>query len=228
METSAKQRIIQFIKKIGLTVREFERNCGLSNGYLKQLRHTPSHDKMRQIIEAYPQLNRVWLLTGEGEMLNKEDTVRVPVYDIGISDNGVPFFEDAKFGCSPSGFVGAMERDKASSLIALPGLRSDGDTFVVPARGDSMVNTANPARSIPDGALVAIRKTRLSTPRWGEVYALATADGCIIKRLYPAEREGYVRCVSYNNEEFPPFEISTNEIYDIGQVVAVASVQLWV
>lgn len=228
METSAKQRIIQFIKKIGLTVREFERNCGLSNGYLKQLRHTPSHDKMRQIIEAYPQLNRVWLLTGEGEMLNKEDTVRVPVYDIGISDNGVPFFEDAKFGCSPSGFVGAMERDKASSLIALPGLRSDGDTFVVPARGDSMVNTANPARSIPDGSLVAIRKTKLSTPRWGEVYALATADGCIIKRLYPAEREGYVRCVSYNNEEFPPFEISTNEIYDIGQVVAVASVQLWV
>ena len=227
METSAKQRIIQFIQKNGLTVREFERNCGLSNGYIKQLRHTPSQEKLRQIIQAYPQLNRVWLLTGEGEMLNKEETVRAPVYDIGISDNGVPFFEDAKFGCSPSGFVGAMERDKASSLIALPGLRSDGDTFVVPARGDSMVNTANPARSIPDGALVAIRKTRLSTPRWGEVYALATADGCIIKRLYPAEREGYVRCVSYNNEEFPPFELPTSEIYDIANVVAVVKLTLW-
>ena len=90
-----------------------------------------------------------------------------------------------------------------------------------------MVNTANPERSIPNGALVAVRKTKLSTPRWGEVYALATADGCIIKRLYPSDRDGYVRCVSFNNEEFPPFELETREIYDIGNVVAVVSVKLW-
>ena len=227
METTVKQRLLEYLSSKNIYIREFERVAGLSNGYMANLRRSPTAERMQKILSAFPDINRAWLLTGEGEMLNKEETVRAPVYDIGISDNGVPFFEDAKFGCSPSGFVGAMERDKASSLIALPGLRSDGDTFVVPARGDSMVNTANPARSIPDGALVAIRKTRLSTPRWGEVYALATADGCIIKRLYPAEREGYVRCVSYNNEEFPPFELPTSEIYDIANVVAVVKLSFW-
>lgn len=144
-----------------------------------------------------------------------------------IDKAAIPYFEDVNFGCSPSGFAGAIESSRASSFLLVPGLTNDGDTFIVPARGDSMINTSNPERSIPNGSLVAIRKSKLSTPRWGEVYALSTDDGCIIKRLYPSERDGYVKCVSFNEKEFPPFELHSSEIHDVGNVVAVVSVSMW-
>lgn len=144
-----------------------------------------------------------------------------------VDNGGIPYFEDVNFGCSPSGFAGAIESSRASSFLLVPGLTNDGDTFIVPARGDSMINTSNPERSIPNGSLVAIRKSKLSTPRWGEVYALSTDDGCIIKRLYPSEREGYVKCVSFNEKEFPPFELHGSEIHDVGNVVAVVNVSMW-
>lgn len=140
-------------------------------------------------------------------------------------ESGLPVYEDAYFGCSPAGFAGALK--DADARMAVPGLTDDGRTFVVRARGESMVNRDNPSRSIPDGAYVAIQKTALSTPLWGEAYALATDDGCIIKRLYPSEREGCVRCVSINADEFPAFELRTDEIHDFGLVKAVITVAIW-
>ena len=223
MENSIKERTKKFINHLGISMKAFEQACGLSSGYVTSMRKGFGQDKLNNVLNAYPELNREWLLYGEGEMLVAEKSTPEPKY----SPAAIPFFEDFEFGCSPSGFDGALVTNKTTGYIMLPGLNADGDTFVVPARGDSMVNVANPERSIPNGALVAVRKMRLSTPRWGEVYALATADGCIIKRLYPSERDGYVRCVSFNSEEYPPFELETREIYDIGNVVAVVSVKLW-
>ena len=72
MEVSVKQRLIEYIEKKGLSIREFEKMCGLSNGYMKSLRHAPKADKLSAILSAYPDLNRVWLLTGEGNMTNDD------------------------------------------------------------------------------------------------------------------------------------------------------------
>ena len=168
-----------------------------------------------------------WLLTGRGDMLDSSSPAQEKSEKENINDYSLPYFHDYYFGCSPSGFMEAITKGKATSFITLPGLVNDGDTFVVPARGDSMINASNPDRSIPNGSLVAVRKTRLSSPRWGEVYALATSDGCIIKRLYPSDRDGFVKCVSFNTEEYPPFELESSEIYDIGIVVAVVNVAVW-
>lgn len=140
---------------------------------------------------------------------------------------GIPIYRDARFGCSPSGFVGAIEEKNADDYILVPGLKNDGRTFVVVARGESMVNKANPSQSIPNGAFVAIEKSTLSSPQWGETYALSTDDGCIIKRLYPSEHDGCVKCVSFNETEFPCFELHTSEIHDIGIVKAVMTVNIW-
>lgn len=70
MEKTVKERLIEFIEYKDISVREFERRCNLSYGYMKSLRHAPKNDKLSLILTAYPELNRSWLLTGEGEMLN--------------------------------------------------------------------------------------------------------------------------------------------------------------
>lgn len=217
---SVKDRLTMFYKSKGLSKSKFENMCGFSNGYLNQLRHSPSNEKLERIYLNFPELNKTWLLTGEGEMTIKKDAEKdEPV--------GIPVYEDSHFGCSPSGFTGSLETRKADDYLLVPGLVKDGRTFIVRARGESMVNKNNPEMSIPNGAYVAVQKSTLSTPQWGETYALSTDDGCIIKRLYPSERENYVRCVSFNEENYPSFELCISEIHDIGIVKGVFTVSIW-
>lgn len=66
---TVKDRLIKFIYSMNLTKSGFEKAVGLSNGYLNQLRSSPSNEKIEQISNSFPQLNRYWLLTGVGPML---------------------------------------------------------------------------------------------------------------------------------------------------------------
>lgn len=65
-----KERLLVFVKSLGISRSEFERNSCLSNGYINNIREGMGADKVENVLRAYPQLNRNWLLTGDGEMLN--------------------------------------------------------------------------------------------------------------------------------------------------------------
>lgn len=75
---------MQFIKHAGLSARQFDLSIGASNGYtlrMKKNRASIGSDVIENILRIYPQLNVVWLLTGEGSML-KEKTEPLPMdYD---------------------------------------------------------------------------------------------------------------------------------------------------
>ena len=73
MKETVKQRLILFYETKGLSKKAFERMCGLSNGYMDKLRNCPSPQKLESIYLKFPDLNRVWLLTGEGDMLSPND-----------------------------------------------------------------------------------------------------------------------------------------------------------
>lgn len=64
-----KDRIILFCQSQGITKAKFERNCGLSNGYINGIVDNIGTKKLESILMIYPNLNKVWLLTGEGDML---------------------------------------------------------------------------------------------------------------------------------------------------------------
>jgi hypothetical protein len=68
-------RLMQFIKQAGLSARQFDISIGASNGYtlrMKKNRASIGSDVIENILRIYPQLNVVWLLTGEGTMLKQE------------------------------------------------------------------------------------------------------------------------------------------------------------
>lgn len=65
-----KERIYSFIEYKGITVKKFEELCGLSNGYISSMRKGFGSDKLNNVLTMFPELNREWLLYGEGEMLN--------------------------------------------------------------------------------------------------------------------------------------------------------------
>lgn len=81
MEQTIKERVMLFVKSKGISINKFELNCGISQGYFKNLKKTVGEDNIRKILEAYPELNQQWLLTGEGEMLKRVAVDSAPPFD---------------------------------------------------------------------------------------------------------------------------------------------------
>lgn len=66
------QRLKQFIDAKGLTIASFEKSIGMSNAsFGKSLKNNGAigSDKLENILSVYPDINPMWLLTGQGEML---------------------------------------------------------------------------------------------------------------------------------------------------------------
>ena len=66
---SIKDRIIKFIRYRGLRVKQFENICGLSNGYINSMRKGFGREKLENVLSMFPELNRDWIVYGEGEMI---------------------------------------------------------------------------------------------------------------------------------------------------------------
>jgi len=64
-----KERLIAYIRYLGIGQGKFEANCGLANGYVNNIRKSITPEKLQQIALCNPDLNTGWLMTGEGEML---------------------------------------------------------------------------------------------------------------------------------------------------------------
>lgn len=72
MET-IKSRVYAFLELKGITVSKFEERCGLSNGYVSSMRKGFGTEKLSNVLSEFPELNRDWLLFGEGPMLKSAD-----------------------------------------------------------------------------------------------------------------------------------------------------------
>ena len=138
--------------------------------------------------------------------------------------DGIPFYDRAIECGTPADFNACIEADKADGRIMLPNIQGD---FALVAHGDSMVDAEHPDRSIPSGAIVVLRKVdEAAFIRWGEVYALATRDGFVIKRIMPSDGDS-IECHSYNGAEFPPFRVSKSDIFGVARVIAVVTYKLY-
>ena len=82
---TTKERLLEFIAATGLSVAAFERRCGLSNGYVKNIGLNLGSNRLDRILNTFPQLSRNWLLYGEGQMLTTPDRVSVSATNTGVN-----------------------------------------------------------------------------------------------------------------------------------------------
>lgn len=61
-------RLKLFIKSKGLGQTKFEERVGFSRGYISKVKTSIGADKLSNIVEAFPDLNLDWLITGKGKM----------------------------------------------------------------------------------------------------------------------------------------------------------------
>ena len=68
-----KERLILFIEHLNLNAKTFEESCGISNGYVNNIRESIGSKILEKISNKYANLNTIWLLHGEGKMLKNKD-----------------------------------------------------------------------------------------------------------------------------------------------------------
>lgn len=86
---TVKERLLTFIKYLGIGQAKFERECGLSNGYVNNIRVSIQPAKLQSIAQQYPELNPGWLMTGEGEMLRSDNIQMIGNVSSGSTLQGV-------------------------------------------------------------------------------------------------------------------------------------------
>ena len=106
MGDTVKTRILAFINYKGMKMKAFEDRCNLSSGYITSMRKGFGSEKLNNVLTAFPELNREWLLYGEGDMLNPPATSHTVVNGNGnntiVGDyNNVSMPRPNKYGDSP-------------------------------------------------------------------------------------------------------------------------------
>lgn len=191
-----KERIMEFVRYKGIPVSLFEQMCGLSNAYVKNISKGIGADKLEKILKAFPDLNREWLLTGEGEML-KQDAHATTQATISTRKR-IPLYADVTSigGLNDSiAEVDSIEHQVAEWIDA-------GDWFpeataAIRHYGDSMVEY--PAGSI----LVLKRVYDMRLLLNGRNYVIETTEYRVTKQLqYDADND-YLTAYSTNRETYP-------------------------
>ena len=230
METLEKLRFL--IDKEIVSRYELAKDLGMSKSTLTNYyegKTTPSSLRL-DVIETYinkrfgSNLNCSTEKQQDSPLENNNYTLH---YD-DLKGKAIPHIDVVTASCGlPNGFNSAITKGDCERYI-IPDM--PGCDFTIRAGGRSMINRDVPERSINDRDIVGCRiVTTRSHVRWGEVYALATYDGIMIKKVEESEQEGYIRCVPFNKEEgFKPYDVPVNEIHDWALVVGVVSVKTWI
>ena len=76
MEQTVKERLVSYLRHKKIGYNRFEALAGVSFGYIANLKNSPGSNVLVKILNAAPDLNEKWLLTGEGDMLNSNTVVQ--------------------------------------------------------------------------------------------------------------------------------------------------------
>ena len=71
-QDGVKERIKIYLKECEISQARFCKQIGLSPGYIGAMRKSFQPETINKIVSEYPDLNITWLLTGDGDMLNKD------------------------------------------------------------------------------------------------------------------------------------------------------------
>lgn len=190
-------RLESLIRWTGMSVNAFALNIGLKRAenlyQIKKGNNGISIDLAELIVRKYPLVNKIWLLTGEGEMFRQEgfpELVPLPCHEILVPD---------------------MESVKPVSSIAVPAFK-DCD-FLVHWNGNSM------EPQIPGGSWVALKRSDTDNILYGTAYMLITETFVTLRdiRSVPGSEEK-IRLVPKNNSGYDDIVISKDQVKAIYMV----------
>jgi len=214
--TTVIERIRQIIENKRLSERYFCREIGVSNGFLNKVNDVGS-DKLNKILYRYPEINPIWLLTGNGSMLvtnTQSASKATPDTILSLpAEKGIPLitetalrrFRDTEFG---------IQEPDIKEYYVVPKFKYRIIDFMVEVADNGMYPQYN------SGDIIACTVIKENTfIQWNKTHVIATkGQGVLIKRIKKSSRDEFIVAVS-DNETHEPFEIPRKEIKGIAIVV---------
>lgn len=187
-------RLQKFMSYKGINDNKVTVNANLSNGQIGKAKKDGkalNSDSIEKILNAYPDLNGDWLLTGRGEMIVTADSStlsigkrKIPFYDDVATIGGVNTLSASVDGCMPtSDYIDAGDWFPEA-------------TAAIRHYGDSMVE-------YPSGSILVLK--RVNDVRLiinGRNYVIETTEFRITKQLQDDGSE-YITAYSSNRETYP-------------------------
>ena len=212
MKHAIKERIIQFIKYKGISKNAFENACNMSKRYISNLKGTPGSTIIKNIHDAFPELNTTWLITGTGEMLSESTETQESAL---LNENRAPILPTLVAGRPDVDILefvhNNVENLELSRIIVLD---TPIDLWHM-IRDDAL----SPVFKIGDKIALLAYDRGEENPIPGKIYAVDTAsNGLVIRKLIPEENVGYI-AKSLNEEKYPDFVIKEDEIIRIFRIV---------
>lgn len=191
------EKIFQFIKNQGVTNMQFEKNCGLSNGYLRNIFKTGSEisgKMLAKMFSAYPELESyLSKIENEARPVANDDFMMVPYlpasaqagYALGFTDHTPP--ENIRTMLVPREYEKGLYM-----VIEIIGESMDDDTSRAIVSGDKLL-----IKELDRGSWVF----RLPFKR--SLFVIVTKDGVVCKQIIDHNLDQRtITCHSFN----PSFE----------------------
>ena len=211
--STVKGRLLMFLREKRLSQSEFGRILGVAPTYVGAMRKSLSADKVNRLMRAFPDLNRDWLLYGEGEMLKiPKDEVPETEEVESNSEYEVPLLPVSAYAGTIQGWSeSVMPRD--CEMIHSPVRDVD---LAIRIAGDSM------EPKFHDGMTLYIKRiNEKSFIPWGNPMVIDSENGVLVKEVYPSDQgEEYIEARSLN-PKYPPLTIPTSSIYGLYRVISV-------
>ena len=214
-------RLDKYMTVIKLNDNKVTVNCGLSVGLLgkaRQLNNDIGKKAIEKILNFYQDINRVWLLTGEGEMLKTSlNEIAETTQTKNNNYKLVPLYNfDTVGGMNVSAEV-IDNAEYIDSYIPFP--NANTTDICIPVTGSSMIPT------YPSGCIVLLREVQLWREYfgYGNVFVLFLKDGRrILKEVQKSNEDTKenVLCVSYNAKN-PAEELPKSMISKVFKVIRV-------
>lgn len=207
--TTVKSRLIHLLKEKRMSQTEFARLMGVSPTYIGAMRRSISEMRLKKLLEIFPDLNRDWILFGEGDMLiDPEDGPD-------LSDGYVvPLIPVKAFAGNLQMWAEGVELRDCEKVVS----PVKGVDFAIRIAGNSM------EPEFQNGSMLFIKRIneRAFIP-WGNPMVIDTENGVLVKAVYPCESEAgeeqYIEARSYN-PNYPPFKIPVESIYSLYRIVS--------
>lgn len=173
-------------------------------------------------------INPSWLLTGQGDMLVKNDVQQnvetkreaIPAME-GIPSDIAPIplvTEHAAAGFGNDCF--SIQESDVKDYYIIPKFRFNHVDFMIEVSGISMYPHFKSGDVI---ACTILHEAKYI--QWNRCHVIATRDqGILVKRIMPSEKEGCFKIVS-ENKDFPPFDLPKEDITGLALVIGCVSLE---
>lgn len=193
------ERIEAVIKWANMSTNYFARHIGLARGenlyQIKRGNNGISLDVAQRIVAKFPQIDKLWLLTGDGQMFGDEQLrgVQIPFYNV----------------------------DVEQGIANIRHLESEGDV-VMPQVGDcdlAMVYSGRAmGRSIPAGTVVFLKNIERDEIIPGEEYVIISRKIVTLRIVRVADGEHRLRLVAGDSKNYDDIILNVSDIRNVYKV----------